>query len=69
MVAFAPLFANEANAARLFDMKPAEFRDLVERGLLPSGTEIAPGFIRWNCEQLKAIASGVAARPDAGLEL
>lgn len=69
MAAFAPFLVNEANAARLFDMKPAEFRALVESGHLPSGSEIAPGFKRWNCDQLKAIATGEAARPDGGLEL
>ena len=69
MAAYTPFFANETNAARLLDMKPAEFRDLVDRGILPPGIEIAPGFKRWSCDQLKGIARGVAARPDGGLEL
>ena len=39
------LFASEQSAARLLDMKPAEFRLLVKDGHLPKGREIAPGVI------------------------
>ncbi len=56
----APLFASEASAARLLDMKPAEFRSLVEAGHLPRGREIAPGIIRWPVDDLRRIASGEA---------
>lgn len=64
-----PLFANERSAARLLDMKPAEFRELVQNGHLPRGEEIAPGFLRWRVEDLQKIARGDLARPDQGLEL
>ncbi|MBL3611025.1 hypothetical protein BV509_20480 [Rhodovulum sulfidophilum] len=56
-----PIFASERNAARLLDMKQAEFRALVEAGHLPRGREIAPGLIRWPVEDLRRIASGEAA--------
>lgn len=55
-----PLYASEATAARLLDMKPAEFRALVRDGHLPGGDEIAPGVIRWKTAVLENIASGAA---------
>ena len=58
---FAPLFAGETNAAALLDMKPAEFRALVEGGHLPKGKEIAPGFVRWDVPELHKIIRGEAA--------
>jgi len=56
-----PLFAGETNAAALLDMKPAEFRALVEGGHLPRGKEIAPGFVRWDVPALQKILKGEAA--------
>lgn len=56
-----PIFATEANAARLLDIKPSEFRRLVEAGHLPRGREIAPGLVRWPVDDLRRIASGEAA--------
>ena len=64
-----PILATETTAAALLDMKPAEFRALVAVGHLPKGREIAPGVRRWSFEDLRALASGVLARPDRGLEL
>lgn len=64
-----PLFANEITAARLLDMKPGEFRSLVEAGHLPRGREIAPGFRRWDTDELRKLAKGELARPDGGLTL
>ena len=55
-----PLFASEARAARLLDMKPAEFRALVEAGHLPRGREIAPGLVRWPVDDLRRIVAGEA---------
>lgn len=52
-----PLFASEAKAAKLLDMKAGEFRDLVRQGILPRPIFLA-GFERWDVEQLKAIAKG-----------
>lgn len=66
MVQLAPIFASEASAARLLDMKPAEFRALVEAGHLPRGREIAPGVIRWSADDLRRIASGEAI--EGGIE-
>lgn len=56
----APLFANDRSAAALLDMKPAEFRGLVNDGVLPKPTKIG-GFERWDVEQLQSIARGDAA--------
>ena len=63
-----PLFASERTAARLLDMKPAEFRELVRHGHLPRAEEIAPGVPRWRVEDLQKIARGDLARPDQGLQ-
>ncbi len=67
MASLAPIFVNETNAARLLDMKPGEFRALVDGGHLPPGQAIAPGFVRWNTEDLRNLAKGNLARPDGGL--
>lgn len=56
----APLFASETRAAQLLDMKPTEFRSLVEAGCLPRGREIAPGYVRWAVDDLRMIARGEA---------
>lgn len=53
-------FASERNAAALLDLKPVEFRGLVDGGVLPKATQIG-GFERWDVEQLQAIARGEAA--------
>ena len=54
------LFAGDKKAAELLDMKPAEFRGLVDHGVLPKPTNIG-GFERWDVEQLRSIARGDAA--------
>lgn len=54
------LFAGDKKAAALLDMKPAEFRGLVDDGVLPKPTKIG-GFERWDVEQLQSIARGDAA--------
>lgn len=56
-----PIFAGEATAARLLDLKTEAFRDLVRAGHLPRGREIAPGVVRWAVDELRRIASGEAA--------
>lgn len=55
-----PLYASETTAARLLDMRPAEFRAHVDAGDFPPGIEIAPGVIRWKTATLENIASGAA---------
>lgn len=57
----APILASETTAAQLLDMKPTEFRALVEAGHLPRGRELVPGMIRWPVEDLRKIASGEAS--------
>ena len=44
----------------MLDLHPAEFRGLVEDGVLPKATKIG-GYERWDVEQLQAIARGDAA--------
>ena len=53
----AQTLANEQTAAYLLDMKPAEFRSLVEGGHLPGPCDIG-GFKRWYVEELRRIAAG-----------
>lgn len=55
-----PIWSRETTAAKLLDMKPAEFRSLVEAGHLPPPEEIAPGFKRWKTEALERIRNGAA---------
>ncbi|WP_297775585.1 hypothetical protein [uncultured Roseovarius sp.] len=55
----APILASEKTAAALLDMKPAEFRSLVERGALPRPQDIQ-GFSRWRVADLEAIWTGNA---------
>ncbi len=57
----APIFASETSAAQLLDLKPAQFRELVQAGLLPHGREIAPGLVRWPVDDLRRIANGDAS--------
>ena len=60
MTAPCPILASETTAAKLLDMKPGEFRALVEAGHLPRGREIAPGVVRWDVDALAKIAAGEA---------
>ena len=53
-----PIFARDVTAARMLDMKPAEFRRLVEQGALPSPVK----HERWDVEELKSIMRGEAAK-------
>lgn len=64
-----PILANETTAAALLDMSPADFRALVNAGHLPRGKEIAPGFPRWDTDDLRKLSKGDMARPDGGLTL
>lgn len=63
-----PLWASETTAAKLLDMKPREFRALVEDGHLPRGREIAPGMIRWDADELRAIGQGDAVDGMGGVQ-
>ena len=61
----APLFANEATAARLLDMRPAEFRSLVNAGSLPGPVR----HERWDIEQIQRIMRGEAVIPKEEFDL
>jgi hypothetical protein len=63
-----PIFANEATAAGLLDLKVSEFRALVASGHLPVASEIAPGLKRWSTYVLQRIGDGSAAEGMAGVE-
>lgn len=65
MTVKAPILASERSAAKLLDMKPAQFRLLVDEGVLPKPCKIGD-FERWDVEQLRAIAIGDLAN-GAGL--
>jgi hypothetical protein len=53
----APILASERTAARLLDMKPAEFRRLVDLGVLPQ-PHVLGGLERWRVAELDPIRSG-----------
>ncbi|MBW6506736.1 MAG: hypothetical protein K0B00_08315 [Rhodobacteraceae bacterium] len=59
MASLASIFANEQNAARMLDLRPAEFRSLVDQGHLPKPRDIG-GFPRWDIEELRRIIRGEA---------
>lgn len=54
-----PLFASDTKAARLLDMKRADFLELVENGDLPKPRDIG-GLKRWDMVELRKIVSGEA---------
>jgi len=58
MTKLTPIWAKESTAAKLMDMTTAQFRELVEKGYLPRGREIAPGVTRWSVDELSKIVSG-----------
>jgi predicted DNA-binding transcriptional regulator AlpA len=61
MTAAGPILAAERTAAALLDLRPAEFRKLVEAGHLPRPREIAPGVTRWDVAALRQLAAGELA--------
>lgn len=63
-----PIFASRQTAAKLLDMKPAEFCALVDDGHLPKGREIAPGIVRWSVDELRLIVKGEAADGMGGVK-
>lgn len=65
MTKHTPLFASETTAAKLLDMRPSEFRDLVEKGALPAPAR----FHRWDVAELQAIMRGDAAKPKDEFDL
>lgn len=55
----APLFASEASAARLLDMKPGQFRELVRAGHLPAPKRIGD-VERFDVDELRRVLRGDA---------
>lgn len=68
MTAVTPILASERTAAKLLDMKPGEFRALVNCGALPAPKQIGD-FKRWDVDQIREILTGKAARPAEDFEL
>lgn len=62
------LYASERSAAKLLDMTPAQFRDLVDRGALPAPAKIGE-HERWSVADLDAIVRGHAPKPVDDFEL
>jgi hypothetical protein len=56
-----PIFARDVTAARMLDMKPCEFRRLVDEGALPGPVKVA-GIERWHVRELERILTGEAAK-------
>lgn len=52
-----PLFASEKTAARLLDMKPDAFRELVDKGYLPPPRRIG-NLERFDLAELQAVIRG-----------
>ena len=61
---FAPMFVTLKTAAALFEMKPQEFKQLVEQGILPKARSIST-FERWDAQELQSIVRG---EPMTGFE-
>lgn len=59
------LLATEKTAAKMLDMKLAEFRRLVDEGALPPPAR----FNRWDVSQIRSIATGDAAKVAQELDL
>ena len=59
MSAPVPIFATKRSAARLLDMKPGEFTQLVDAGHLPRPRKIGH-MNRWDVDELRRIITGEA---------
>ena len=57
MARMPPIAVAEKGAANLLDLKPAEFRRLVEQGVLPRPRRVGP-YERWDAEELRAVMRG-----------
>lgn len=57
------LAVSDRKAAAMLDMTRTEFLDLVNKGALPRPRRIGH-HERWPVEELQAILSGTAARPE-----
>ncbi len=57
MPAALPIALGEKKAAATLDMRPSEFRALVNDGILPKPRKIGP-LERWDAEELRALLRG-----------
>lgn len=64
-----PIAVGEKAAARMLDMSPAKFRELVAAGAFPLPVPLAEGVDRWRVSDLEAILNGEAARPQEEFEM
>jgi hypothetical protein len=60
-----PAFLRAASAAKLLDMRPKEFEELVSQGALPGPV----GHDRWDTEILIDAMRGKAAKPKEEFDL
>lgn len=63
MTSARPILAKDTTAAKLLDMSTPRFRELVKMGSLPKPVELG-GEERWIVDDIMAIVTGRAARPD-----
>ena len=63
MTRHTPILAREKSAAALLDLKPCEFRRLVDAGALPGPIKLH-GIELWRYADLEAVASGAAMEDD-----
>lgn len=59
-----PIAVAEKTAAKMMDMAPAEFRQLVSSGSLPSPIKITGSLERWRVSDLESVLSGDAMNED-----
>jgi hypothetical protein len=52
-----PLAVAERTAAKMMDMAPAQFRELVAQGVLPRPRKVGP-LERWDAEELRSVMRG-----------
>ena len=64
-----PLYANEKTAAKLLDMDPSNFRELVKKGALPKPIKIGEQHERWQVSVLERIINGSAAVPEENQDI
>ncbi|MPL79232.1 hypothetical protein SDC9_25108 [bioreactor metagenome] len=62
------IYATDRTAARLLDMRPAEFRDLVSAGALPAPLKIGQ-HERWSISDIDAIVRGSKPKPTEEFDL
>ena len=62
------IYACDTTAARMLDMRPAEFRELVALGALPAPLKIGQ-LERWSISEIDAIMRGTKPKPKEEFDL